>query len=146
MRSRRVYFALTHDQLQTLADERELPSGLEGFTAVEIAGVDARLSPAAAREEAEFVAFSAAAGPDSGSGAGGAARRIVLSADLPRASLQDRPDFADGALGVVTTEVLPLRLVASVHIDEAGTGEQPAELLWFDVTELEAVIEELAGP
>ena len=46
---------------------------------------------------------------------------------------------------VITTEELPLRLVVSVHIDEnLAAADADPELLWYDITELEAVVAEIS--
>ena len=60
MRPRRIYLPLTHDQLRALAADRRLVAPLEGYAAGAPGRVDARISPAAAEEEAEYLAFVAA--------------------------------------------------------------------------------------
>lgn len=135
----RIYLPLTPDQLRTLAQTRTLPAALDGFTAAAQGRVDARLSPTAATEEAEYLAFRAAAGdPATGS------RRIVVSADASTDAVQETEAPAGQPVPVTTSEELPLRLVASVHIDEAPAPlDGEPDLLWYDVTELDGVVAEL---
>jgi hypothetical protein len=48
---------------------------------------------------------------------------------------------------VLLTAPLPLARVASFHIDDeaaAGSEEEADELLWYDVTELDDLLDELA--
>lgn len=139
MQHRRIYLSLTSDELRTLASTRTLPAGLDGFTAGAQGRVDARLSPNAATEEAEFLAFRAAAGdPEVGT------RRIVASADASSQTLQETEVLAGEPVPVTTGEELPLRLVASIHIDEDPAPEDgEPDLLWYDITELDTLISEL---
>jgi hypothetical protein len=194
MRPRRIYLPLTHDQLRTLAADRVLAAPVTGYAAAAPGRVDARISPTAAQEEAEYVAFRAAAREATLLSAG--ARRVVAAADAPEGS--HRETSADGMrpVAVVTTEDLPLRNLVSLHLDEdtveasAGTDEVDAseddgddtdtstdtdsdtdsdtdlddvdsdtgtetdtsgetddgeelDLLWYDITELDAVLAEL---
>lgn len=149
MRPRRIYLPLTHDQLRSLAADRVLAAPVLGL-APTLSRTDSRTAAAAAEEEAEFAAFSAAA-----ERAGGAGRRVIAAADVPPGSLEQRAgggdragDLGDGVLQVRTTADLPVRLIVSLHIDEAtaetenASGAAP-DLLWYDITELDAVIEEL---
>ncbi len=136
---RRVYLPLTADQLRTLAETRVLPAPLEGLAAGAQGRVDSRVATSAAIEEAEYVAFRAAAGePVEG------ARRIVASADLPAHTLNEGTAPGDDLVPVTTTEELPLRLVVSIHIDEQpASGDDEPDLLWYDVTEIDTVVAEL---
>ena len=150
MRPRRIYLPLTHDQLRALAVDRVLPAPVVGL-APSLTRTDSRTAPAAAEELAEFAAFTAAADRAAGQG-----RRVIAAADVPAASLEQRAGGASlgtaeqgGALEVRTTEDLPLRLIVSLHIDETTTSAQDGgadadpDLLWYDITELDAVVEEL---
>lgn len=139
MQHRRVYLAVTPDQLRAAARTRALPAPLGGFAAGAQGRVDARTVPTAATEEAEYVAFRAAAGEPVEGG-----RRIVVSVDAPVEALQESEVAAGEPAPVSTTEELSLRLVASVHIDEddAQEGDEP-DLLWYDVTELDTVVADL---
>lgn len=89
--------------------------------------------------------------------AGPAGRRIVLAADAPDASV--RPLTGEHPGAVELTAPLARRDVASIHLDEpeaapdvraAATGDEGAleraaerDLLWYDPTELDALVAEL---
>lgn len=139
MQHRRLYLTVTADELRTLAQTRVVPARLDGFAAGAPGRVDARTSPTAATEEAEYVAFRAAAG-DPGEGS----RRIVVSVDAPAEAFEETEAAAGEPAPVTTSEELPLRLVASIHIDEDAAPEDgEPDLLWYDITELDAVIADL---
>lgn len=151
MRPRRIYVPLTHEQVRDLAAERRLAAPLQGYAAGSPGRVDARISPAAAQEDAEYLAFLAAA--THAAHLDGGARRVVVSADAPEAAIREVSTAAVGVadpVPVVLAEDLPLRAVASLHLDEAvsgvgddtGDGAEP-DLLWYDVTELDVVLGEL---
>lgn len=163
MRPRRIYVPLTHEQVRDLAIERRLAAPLQGYAAGSPGRVDARISPAAAQEDAEYLAFLAAAAHaarlDEGS------RRVIASADAPDGAVREVTAAAGGAASgpvpVVIAEDLPLRAVASLHIDEVAEavdeeedasdasdeGPEAADgepaLLWYDITELATVVAEL---
>jgi hypothetical protein len=87
-------------------------------------------------EELEYAAWRAAAAAAAGR-VTGSARRVVASADV------DTGDVVEVG-GPDPTEVrvrAPVRLreVVSFHVDEEPGGPE-TELLWFDVTELDAVL------
>lgn len=147
MRARRIYLPLTHEQLRDLAAERVIPAPAQGYAPLAPARgetrVDSRTSAAA--EDAEYLAFAAAAGH--AAALPGGRRRVVAAADAPERSLREVPAAAPSAVGVVTTEDLPLHLVVSLHIDEGAPAAEGAagdlDLLWYDITELDAVLEGL---
>jgi hypothetical protein len=102
------------------------------------------------------------------------ARRVIASADASEEAIREVAGSASGApsgpVAVVVAEDLPLRRIASLHIDEAtpetaeepeaevtevsedevdapteddpSTGTEP-DLLWYDITELDTVLAEL---
>ena len=153
MRPRRIYLPLTIDQLRALAADKVLPAPIAGFAP---GASDTRLGASAgAVEEAEFRAFSAAVEsadqPDSP-----LVRLIIASADAPAGAWREVGDEAGGPVAIVTTEDLPLRLIVAFHIDgdtdadgaggadgDAADRITAADLLWYDVTELDVVIDEL---
>jgi hypothetical protein len=175
MSTRRVYLPLTHEQVRRLADERRLAAPVQGWSAGSPGRVDARISPAGAEEEAEYQAFRAAA--DHAVGHEEGERRVIASADASEEAIREVAGTASGApsgpVAVVVAEDLPLRRIASLHIDEAApeTAEEseagvaevteasedevdaPTEdgpstgtepdLLWYDITELDTVLAEL---
>lgn len=151
MRPRRIYVPLTHEQVRELAAQRRLAAPLQGYAAGSPGRVDARISPAAAQEDAEYLAFLAAASHAARLDSG--ARRVVVSADAPESAIREVTSSAVGVadpVPVVLAEDLPLRVVASLHLDEAADGEgddddPEPDLLWYDVTELDVVLGELDG-
>ena len=88
-------------------------------------------------EEREYAAWSAAA-VDAADRAGTGRRRVVASADVDTAVVSRRDGAAD-ATAVELDAVVALSRVASFHIDEQPGGDA-ADLLWYDVTELDDVI------
>lgn len=164
MRPRRIYVPLTHEQVRELAAERRLVAPLQGYAAGSPGRVDAKISPAGAQEESEYLAFRAAA--DHAARLDEGSRRVIASADAPDDELREVAGPVSGATSgpvpVVIAEDLPLRAIASLHLDEAvdvpvddavddavdeagEAGDDAAEpdLLWYDITELDAVLAEL---
>lgn len=90
-------------------------------------------------EEREYAAWSAAAS-DAAERSGEGRRRVVASADVDAAVV--RRGVGDGT-AVELDSVVALPRIASFHIDEQPGGEV-ADLLWYDVTELDDVIALLA--
>lgn len=91
-------------------------------------------------EEREYAAWSAAAS-DAAVRAAGGGRRVIASADVDAAVVER------GALDETRVEldsVVALPRIASFHVDEEPGGEV-ADLLWYDVTELDDVITFLQG-
>jgi hypothetical protein len=169
MSTRRVYLPLTHEQVRGLADERRLAAPVQGWSAGSPGRVDARISPAGAQEDAEYQAFRAAA--DHALGYEEGARRVIASADASEEAIREVAGTPSGPVAVVVAEDLPLRRIASLHIDEAtpetadeseesevaevtedevdaptedgsSAGTEP-DLLWYDITELDTVLAEL---
>jgi hypothetical protein len=120
-------------------------------------------------EELEYAAFTEAAEASLRllAVAGGPWRRVVVAADVPDGDVRPRDDGPYRS-AVTVASAVPLRAVASVHVDEedahdvvaeavqalpaADAGDDDArfaldeaeatELLWYDVTE----IPDLVGP
>lgn len=86
-------------------------------------------------EEREYAAWSAAAG-DAAERAGQGERRVVASADVDAAVVLP---VTEGGTAVELDSIVGLPRIASFHIDEQPGGEV-ADLLWYDVTELDDVI------
>ena len=150
MRPRRIYLPLTHDQLRALAADRRLTAPIEGYAAGSPGRVDARISPAAAEEETEYLAFVAASEHATSLSPG--ARRVIASADVAPASVRESSDPQNaGPVAVLLGDDVPLRAVVSLHVDEAGEdsgdddgeGNDDPDLLWYDITELATVLDDL---
>lgn len=129
----RVYLPLDGPALDALRRTGEVgPAPVAGHTAV----------PASTRpgignddEEREYAAWSAAAA-DAASRAASGSRRVVASADVDAAVVQVA---TEGGTAAEVDSVVALPRIASFHIDEEPGGEV-ADLLWYDVTELDDVI------
>ena len=63
-------------------------------------------------------------------------RRIVVAADVDETAVDPIP--GDHPMPGVLTVALPLKAVVSFHVDET-VGSELGDLLWHDVTEIEAV-------
>ncbi|MGG5260805.1 DUF6912 family protein [Phycicoccus avicenniae] len=130
----RVYLPLTPDDLDALAAGRDLgPAPLAAHGVTPALG---RPGLTTDEEELEHEAWVAATEEASARAAG--ARRVVASADVDAAvvSVPERPD--------VPTRVelgagVPRTRVVSFHVDEEAGGTGTADLLWYDVTELDDV-------
>lgn len=142
MRRSRVYVPLTDDQLRLLAQERRLVSPLEGYAPLATSRAETR-SSAAGDEDAEYRAFEAAGAH--AAALVGQGRRVIASLDAPDGALREVSTGPGAWTGVLIIEETPLRAFVSFHIDEAGdqAGEGEPDLLWYDVTELDAVLDEL---
>lgn len=134
----RVYLPLDSSALDALRRTGEVgPAPVAGHAAV----------PGSSRpglgnddEEREYAAWSAAA-VDAAERAGSGERRVVASADVDAAVVLP---LAEGETGVEVDTVVALPRIASFHIDEQPGGEV-ADLLWYDVTELDDVITLVQG-
>ncbi len=93
-----------------------------------------------ALEYAALLAAAAQAGTIRPSGG----RRVVAAADVEPALVERAVDESTPTLVEVDAPV-PLRRVVSFHVDEELGGVDDAELLWFDVTELDEVLHLVTG-
>lgn len=153
---KRVYVAVTPVGLRSLATSGVLgPAPLGAHT---VTGAVTRGAFGGDEEDQEYAAWQAAAG-DARQLVGEAGMRVVVSADVDSALIEDElPETRaarEDALGVeqgveraaIQTSVrlssaVPLRRIVAFHVDEVPGG-QDADLLWFDVTELNDVVAHL---
>lgn len=128
----RIYLPLTADALRQLRHDKQLTAPVTAYAVVE--------TPARVRdlEEAEYAAWLAAAAAARDL-VGADSRRVVASADVDSPTVTALP--AEHAAEV--SSPVPLRAIASFHVDETPGGDD-ADLLWYDVTELDEVAR-LAG-
>ncbi|MDT0213604.1 hypothetical protein Q9R29_06860 [Rothia sp. ARF10] len=134
----RVYLPLDAGALDTLRRTGEVgPAPVPGHTAV---APSARPGLGNDDEEREYAAWSAAA-TDAAALAQRGERRVVASADVDAAVVNATTE--DGTT-VELDSVVALPRIASFHIDEEPGGEV-ADLLWYDVTELDDVIRLVRG-
>ena len=99
--------------------------------------------PSGDEEEREYTALCDAASSsrlllDAGEG-----RRIVAAADVNSSLIQEAaPSEGAAPSTVLVAEAVPLKRVASFHVDEDGAADDE-ELLWYDATELAQLVEML---
>jgi hypothetical protein len=137
MTQTRVYLPLTPDMVRDLAQSRRIAPA-----PVAAHAVTPRLERAlsgAEEEEREYAALCDAAEASGALSAGTVVRRVVAAADVDPSWVEIRGDSSPGLSSVSVTEPVPLRLVASFHVDEVP-GRNEEELLWYDVTELPEVV------
>lgn len=134
----RVYLPLDPASLTALRHSGEVgPAPVAAHSAI---APSARPGIGNDDEEREYAAWSAAA-VDAAVRAAGGGRRVIASADVDAAVVQRAND--DGT-AVELDAVIALPRIASFHIDEEP-GSDVADLLWYDVTELDDVIALLEG-
>lgn len=129
----RVYLPLDPAMLSTLRESGEIgPAPVAGHAAL---APSTRPGIGHDDEEREYAAWSAAAS-DAAVRAAGGGRRVIASADVDAAVVERE---ADDDTAVELDSVVALPRIASFHIDEEPGGEV-ADLLWYDVTELDDLI------
>ena len=97
--------------------------------------------PSGDEEEREYTALCDAASSSRLLLDPGETRRIVAAADVNSVLVQEVPaGAATTPSTVLVTEAVPLRRIASFHVDEDGAGEDE-ELLWYDATELTVLVD-----
>lgn len=139
----RVYLPLDAAALDELAAGRALgPAPLAAHAVTPALGRPGLVTD---EEELEHQAWSAAVQHAAALTAGGARRRVVASADVDSA-LVAVPAGATAPSQVEVSAPVERRRVVSFHVDEEPGGTGPADLLWYDVTELDAVRALLATP
>ena len=136
----RVYVPLTATDLEALRDGTDLgppPLAAHGVTAA--LGRDGGVTD---DEELEHLAWVSAT-EEADARRTGDARRVVASADVDAGAVAV-PPHGDVPSRVEVTEPLTRAGVVSFHVDEEPGGTGTADLLWYDVTELGAVLDLLA--
>ncbi|NHC13017.1 DUF6912 family protein [Motilibacter deserti] len=170
----RVYLPSTPRGLAALLEQREV--GPPPLVAFAVTPALREWYAEGDEEELEYAASDLAAAAslerlqaETSAGAASAARRVVVAADVPDASVQ--PDAALGRGGVRLGAAVPLARIASVHVDDAeaepdvraalqalpaaraGDGDaaftveqvEGHELLWYATQEVEGLIGGLLG-
>ncbi len=144
---RRVYLPLALAGLDRLAADREVAPG--PLRAHAVTAALARAMPGAEEEDREYVALCDAVEAAGGLRGSPGDRRVVAAADVAAdvvAEVVEGPgevvgEVAEGAGArsrVTLSAAVPLRRVVSFHVDEVG-GDDDADLLWYDVTELDGL-------
>ena len=157
----RVYLPATTADLATLVDSGSMSTGGTGYAVTPAVRAG---SPDGDDDEWEFEAFGDAAaaciallGPDTSG-----LRRVVVSVDLDPADVV-AADGSAAAASVPSAVAVPaavaLRSVAAVHVDDENAAAALAEVLdggpasllddmaldWFDGSEVEALVDQLAS-
>jgi uncharacterized protein DUF6912 len=136
----RVYLPLSADDLDALAAGRDLgPAPLAAHGVTPALG---RPGLTTDEEELEHDAWVAATEEATARAAG--ARRVIASADVD-AAVVAVPGQSDVPSRVEVGAPVARSRVVSFHVDEEPGGTGTADLLWYDVTELDAVRALLAG-
>ncbi len=136
----RVYLPLTADDLDDLAAGRDLgplPLAAHGLT-------PALGSPGLAHDEEELEHRAWVAAAEEATARAAGARRVVASADVDSGAVTV-PERPDVPTRVEVGSPLARTRVVSFHVDEAAGDTGTADLLWFDVTELDVVRSLLSG-
>ena len=137
----RVYLPLTPSDLEALATVGALPG-----RPLRAHGVTPTLgSPGLTtdEEELEHLAWVAATEEAAAAVAAGT-RRVVAAADVEVEAVS-HPTAPDVPSRVEVTEPVQRRQVVSFHVDEEPGASGTADLLWYDVTELDDVRALLGG-
>ena len=132
----RIYLPLSAARLRELASSRVLGPGplpAHGVTGSVRAG-----DPNGEQEGWEYVALGEAAEASAASLPPGERRRVVVAADVDD-SWVTAADVDGVASAVTVSQPVPMQRIASFHVDEKDVADDD-ELLWYDVTELEALL------
>ena len=133
----RIYLPLNAARLRELASSRVL--GPEPLPAHGVTGSIRAGDPTGDQEEWEYVALGEAAEASAVSLPSGERRRVVAAADVDDSWVTAAD--ADGVASAVTvSQPVPMQRIASFHVDEKDVADDD-ELLWYDVTELEALLD-----
>lgn len=137
----RVYLPLTAPDLATLAEGGSL--GRPPVPAHAVTPLLGRPGLTTDEEELEHLAWVAATEEAAGLAPEGV-RRVVAAADVETEDVL-HPTTPDVPSRVELTEPVLRRHVVSFHVDEEPGGQEPTDMLWYDVTELAEVRALVAG-
>ncbi len=139
----RVYLPFHGSELIELAETGALPAPRVAFA---VTPRLERAAPGADIDELEYAALLAAAAEAADRRGLALTRRVVGAADLPVAAVSEPEHPLDVPLAQVRlVEPVLRRQLVSFHIDDLPGGLSDPDLMWYDATELRAVIG-LAGP
>lgn len=155
----RVYFPASPELVQQLIDGATIAAAALPANAVTPA-LRAAMPGSADEEDAEYVAFADAMRSQP---TDGVARRCVLAADLPEGAItalkavrdSSKADTSRALSMVIADAALSRGNVVSAHVDETALPASEggptdladlADVLWFDVTELESALDQLIAP
>ena len=133
----RIYLPLSAARLRELATSRVLgpaPLAAHGVTSIVRAG-----DPNGDQEGWEYLALGEAAEASAASLPSGERRRVVAAADVDDSWVTAAD--ADGVASALTvSQPVPMQRIASFHVDEKDVADDD-ELLWYDVTELDGLLD-----
>lgn len=138
----RVYLALSPGDLDDLAAGRSV--GPVPRPAHAVTAALGRPGLVTDEEELEHLAWLAAAAEAVSRADGGRRRRVIGSADVDSATVA-HATAPDVPSRVEVTAPIDRRRFVSFHVDEEAGASDTADLLWYDVTELEDVRALVAG-
>jgi hypothetical protein len=133
----RIYLPLNAARLRELASSRVLGPG--PLPAHGVTGSIRADDPNGDQEEWEYIALGEAAEASAASLPSGERRRVVAAADVDD-SWVSAADSDGVASAVTVSQPVPMQRIASFHVDEHDVADED-ELLWYDVTELEALLD-----
>lgn len=137
----RVYLPLDAAAVAQLRDRGVLAAASPAFA---VTPRLARAAGAAQTEELEYAALLAAAAHAGQARGLARVRRVVAAADVAAAAVAEPLDPLEAPLAAVRLlEPLLRRQVASFHVDELPGGTADEDLMWYDATELETVLDQL---
>jgi len=134
----RIYVPLNASMLRRLDKDRALTkTPILAYAVTEAVRAAAR---AAGQDEWEYTALSDAARSSAALLTSRESRRIVAAADVPPEVVgPPAPENAIDESAVSIAESVALNRIASFHVDDDNSTEDD-ELLWYDVTELPAIL------
>ncbi len=131
----RVYLPLSPSDLDALAEGGTLgPAPLAGHAVTPALGSPGLTTD---EEELEYQAWVAATEEAAGT-VGDGVRRVVAAADVDSESVT-RPAQPEGPTRVELSVPVEREQLVSFHVDEEPGATGTADLLWYDVTELDDV-------
>ena len=134
----RIYIPLNASGLRKLDTDRAL--GGAPFLAHAVTEAVRASAPTAGQDEWEYAALNDAAQSSVSLFPSGESRRIVAAADVTP-ELVDPATAADVTVesAVSISDSVALNRIASFHVD-ADDASEDDDLLWYDVTELSAIL------
>ena len=134
----RIYIPLNASGLRRLDADRAV--GGAPFLAHAVTEAVRASAPTADQDAWEYTALNDAARSSGAVLAPGESRRIVAAADVTRELVGSAaPSDAIDESAVSISESIALNRIASFHVDDDDASEDD-ELLWYDVTELPAIL------
>jgi hypothetical protein len=137
MTQTRIYLPLNGSRLQALAASRSL-SGAP-LAAFAVTSRLERSLPTGEEEEWEYAALCEAVEAAGALRERPDAKRVVAAADVDPAWVVASAGDGTPLSAVEVSEAVPLRRIASFHIDELPGADGTEDLLWYDATELDEV-------